>query len=188
MFLGHRSAWTYNTSGGAGASWGAYSGETGQIVLNDPTGQQVTFTYVGMGIGPGIGVKLPGRLTGLIGKIIAREMSGGASTFAMPSSGDVFVTRWCNTDELTADDFRGGCCFGEINIGVGIDSNLQLARTHSRTIFLLGMDITALAKLALHANPSFHDVIGLMPKALISAQGTGFGLGIGAALYSARVV
>ena len=65
---------------------------------------------------------------------------------------------------------------------------MQVARTHSRTIFLLGTDITAVVKLALHAKPTFHDVLGLMPKALISAQGTGFGAGVGAALYSARVV
>ena len=116
MFLGHRSAWKYETSGGAGGSWGVYAGETGQIVLDDPAGKQVTFTYAGFGIGPGLGVRLPWGVSGLIGKIIARELAGGASTFAMPSSGDVFVTRWCNSDELTEDDFRGACFFGEVNI------------------------------------------------------------------------
>ena len=113
MLFGHKSAWTYQTSGSVGAGYGIYAGEAGELVLNDPAGKQVTLKYAGGGLGPGIGVKLPKALNRLLRNFLQHELSGSVGPLSFNSSGQIYVTNWCPHKELTRSDFSGGCIFAK---------------------------------------------------------------------------
>ena len=187
MFVARKSAWTYTTSGSMGAGYGIYAAEIGELVLKNPTGQEVKLKYGGAGIGPGIGVKMPKAAPRLIKRFVEefaeRELSGGVGPFSFTSSGTIYVTRWCTHPDLQRQDFSGGCMFGEINIG--------LVKSRSLTLFLLGMDLATLASMANMAELAeikVSDIMAIPPRAIILAKGTGLGVGIGADIYAGGVV
>ncbi len=179
MLFGHKSAWTYQTSGSVGAGYGIYAGEAGELVLNDPSGKQVTLKYAGGGLGPGIGVKLPKALNRLLRNFLQHELSGSVGPLSFNSSGQIYVTNWCPHQELTRSDFSGGCIFGEVNIA--------LLKSRSITLFLLGMDLASLAALMAGDEPTYSEVMSVPPRAIMLSQGTGLGVGIGADIFAGGV-
>ncbi len=178
-FLGRRSAWTWKTSESLNGGYGIYAAEKGDLILVDPDGQQVDLSYGGFGVGPGIGVKLPKAVVRWLKGQIERELSGGIGPLSFNSSGTIFLTVWCQHPELTRDDFRGGCIFGEISLGL-IESN-------SATAFLVGINPSALSMLARANFLDFTQISQILPKALILAKGSGIGVGLGVDLFTGAV-
>ena len=155
-----------------------------RLDVKDPAAKEVKLKYGGAGLGPGIGVKLPKAASRIIQRFIVdfveREMSGSVGPLSFASSGTIYVTRWCNHPELTRADFSGGCMFGEINIG--------LVKSRSVTVFLMGMNLAALAALMQANDVSVADIMAIPPRAIILAKGTGLRVGIGADIYAGGVV
>jgi hypothetical protein len=106
-----RSHWRFVTSNGAGLAAGIFAAEGGSITLADPkTGNDVKLRYGALGLGGGVGFKLP--------KLGSLHIPGAAaSSESMPSSGLVCMAPSFRGDELRADDFNGACCFLEVSGG-----------------------------------------------------------------------
>lgn len=51
LILGKRSAWTFNTSGGGGFNIDVIAASAGEIILNNPVGQNVKFHFGAIGAG-----------------------------------------------------------------------------------------------------------------------------------------
>ena len=124
-------------------------------------------------------MKLPKAATKVIQRLlkdfVERELSGGVGPFSFASSGTIYVTRWCDHPDLTRDDFKGGCIFGEINIG--------LVKSRSITVFLVGMNLALVMDMASGRFSSFVDLASIPPRGVILAKGTGLGIGIAADIY-----
>ncbi len=107
------SAWKFNTFGSGGLSVGFAAVSGGQVVLDDPSGNPITFTYGGAGGGLSAGLKIP-----KIGKLQIKTTKGGATgsagPFAFPSTGALYVTDAFGGDELAKGDIQGLCAFIEV--------------------------------------------------------------------------
>ncbi len=111
------SSWKFVTFGSGGISVGFVAGSGGQVVLEDPSGANHTFTYGGVGAGLSAGLKIP-----KLGKIQIPTKKGPATgavgPFSFPSTGSVFVADDLSGGELKKSDIQGLCMFGEVGGGL----------------------------------------------------------------------
>lgn len=157
MSLLRLSDWTYNTGAGGGASVEFVTATGGLLRLSDPKKQDHDYYYGGLGIGYGIGLKIPKmrfpRFTtpkiDLPPKIGGRSVSGAGAGVHTPSGGLVYMTNAFQGKELGPDDFRGGTVY--------LDGSLSLIIGQAGDAMLMGINPIMLA-LGL-SNPAFTPVL-----------------------------
>ena len=124
-FSGHRSAWTFETSGTAGIGLGFVAVSGGEIKLYDAQKREHAFWFGGGGGGLSVGVgKIIGvlaklgkftRLATLVGKIDPKDVGSKGAASAAPewlsNHGIVFALAGCSGADLTEADFKGACIY-----------------------------------------------------------------------------
>jgi hypothetical protein len=145
------SQWTYETGATGGVSVEFVVASGGTIVLHDPTRSEQDFYYGGVGVGLGIGLKIPKiKLPKMtlpeikLPKVAGREVGGAGSAKSFPSSGSVYMTSAFEGQELTRENIQGGTLY--------VDAGAGLIVGHAGSAMLLGMN-SALLALGL-TNPS----------------------------------
>jgi outer membrane protein OmpA-like peptidoglycan-associated protein len=123
-----KSLWTFDTSGGIGATAVFVAAGTGHIVLQPPGGGSVTFWYASLGGGVGLGLKNVRPSLGL-----ASSNGGSLSTEDFFSAGAIWLLDSFAGSELTQTDIEGPCLMTELSAGV-------LLKGGSVTAMLLGLD------------------------------------------------
>ncbi|HLD64580.1 MAG TPA: hypothetical protein VJA19_00920 [Pseudomonas sp.] len=176
------SAWEYGTANGGGVTIAFLAGGGGSVTLVSPEQKDVVFHYGGLGVGIGVGAKLP-RFGKINLKVKGKSVGGAGAAEAMPSYGRVFVAH--GGPELSKSDFVGPCLYVEIGGGVIAGA--------SGVAMLFGLDsILLAATLAANSNPA--TALGgsyLTAKLVASARGVlvmaGMNIGVqaggGAAAY-----
>ncbi|WP_425230781.1 hypothetical protein [Sphingomonas sp.] len=119
MFLIHDSAWTFDTSAGAGAGLGVVVASGGMVRLKDPGGTPISFYFGGIGAA----ISTPSLRIPKIPKIKfpgwkAPSAAAAGSTPDFKSYGVVYRKSMFGTKELVADDFRGACIYCEGGAGL----------------------------------------------------------------------
>jgi hypothetical protein len=122
------SKWTFSTSNGGNLAVGVAAAEGGSITLMDPDNKPIKFYYAALGIGVGVGIKMP-----KLGKFKLPGTSG--SSESMSSYGTVYISPDFNRSELTASDIEGACLFGE--------ATAALAWGHSGYVMSFGLSTSA---------------------------------------------
>ncbi len=145
MSLLRLSDWTYNTGAGGGAAVEFVTATGGLLRLTDPSKRDHDYYYGGVGIGYGLGLKIPKikfprfstpRIE-LPPKIAGRSVSGAGAGVHTPSGGWVYMTNAYQGKELGPDDFRGGVVY--------LDGSLSLVIGQAGDIMLMGINPVMLA-------------------------------------------
>jgi len=175
-----KSSWTFDTSAGAGAGFGALLVSGGLIVLDDPEGNRQQFKYAGLGMG--LSVPLPKllhpKLT--LPKITFRgqEIAGTGSTTDFPSMGFVYETAACHGG-LTPQKLEGGVIY--------FDGSAALLFGKGVTVLLCGIN-PELLEMGIMMRPAMMFAINTAP-AVIVIRGVSEGLqeGLSAGLMLGQI-
>ena len=113
-----KSGWKYSTGAGGGASIEFVMASGGDIILTTPDERAQSFYYGGVGVGFGVGLKLPRiKLPKFtipeikVPKLAGRNVGGAGSTFDFPSGGLVFMTSAFRGEELSRSDLQGATVY-----------------------------------------------------------------------------
>ncbi|MGI4794021.1 MAG: hypothetical protein ACRYG8_08055 [Janthinobacterium lividum] len=131
-FTGHKSDWSFETSGTGALALGLVVAGGGEIKLIDPAGKEAVFHFGGAGAGLSIGVpKLLGYLSRvrklakigqLFQKIDPHDVGGKGSASQAPENypnhGLVYVLSGCPKPELQNADFKGVCLYLDLGISL----------------------------------------------------------------------
>lgn len=144
MSLFRHSDWIYKTGATGGVSLELAVASGGTIVLADPGGQIFDFYYGGVGIGYGLGLRIPKiKLPRFsipeikIPKIAGHEVGGAGSLKSFDSGGLVFMTAAFRGTELSKSDFQGATVYLDGGLGIGYGK--------AGTAMLLGINPAQLA-------------------------------------------
>lgn len=122
------SSWTYHTSAGQSVSYGYAGAASGDLILKNPEGEDVTFHYQSAGVGKSVGFS-----------------TVSSSTKDSYSDGLIYVMDACHGDELTRQDIEGYFLSVEVSVGAALGE--------SAAAMLLGLNsreqIEEIAKLAI---------------------------------------
>ena len=152
-FSGHRSAWTFETSGTGGVGFGFFAMSGGEIKLYDPKKGEHAFWFGGAGGGLSVGVgKIIGmlaklgkftRLAQIVGKLDPKDIGSRRAVSAAPewlsNHGVVFALAGCGGPDLTEADFPGACIY--------LDLGASLIYGYSGEILLMNCNPQAVAAL-----------------------------------------
>lgn len=184
MSLLRTSKWGYKTGAGGGASVEFVMATGGTIVLTDPQARPQSFYYGGVGLGVGVGFKIPRiKLPKFalpeikLPKIGDRGVGAAGSTLDFPSYGSVYMTNAFTGKELTRSDFQGAVVY--------LDGSLSVLYGWAGDVMLLGMNPAMLA-LGL-SNPAFmtfaEQAVAQAPAVLLMyGQTVGFQAGASAGI------
>ena len=113
------SAWQFVTSSSGGIGIEFVMAEGGTIMLKDPSGSPVNFTYGAAGAGLSAGLKLPkiGKLK-VQPKIKGKTVGGGVAPAEFPNLGKLYILDWFQGDELKRSDITGVCAFAQVGGGL----------------------------------------------------------------------
>ncbi|VWB54665.1 hypothetical protein BLA23254_02500 [Burkholderia lata] len=168
-----RSQWEYQTGSTFGASIEFVMGSGGEILLKNPSGQFQRFWYGGLGVGFGVGVKIPKvRLPKFA--IKGKSISGSGSAEAFPSIGWIYMTSAFSGTELDRSDLQGGAVY--------LDGSAELILAGgSGSVMLLGINpaLLSLAISQLTINPMLFEWVIQRAKALLIMMGVNAGLNPG---------
>ncbi|WP_321933529.1 hypothetical protein [Burkholderia cenocepacia] len=184
MSLLRLSDWTYNTGAGGGASVEFVTATGGLLRLTDPTKQDHDYYYGGLGIGYGLGLKIPKirfpKFTTpeiKLPPIGGRDAAAAGAGVHTPSGGWVYMTHAFQGKELSANDFRGGTVYLDASLSaiIGQAGDIMLMGINS-AMLALGLSNPALSMLA-------EEAIANAPVLLITHGRTygfqaGFGVGL----------
>jgi hypothetical protein len=181
MSILRRSNWSYRTGATGGVSVEFVVASGGTLVLDDPEKQERDFHYGGIGVGLGVGFRVPKiKLPKLsvpelrIPKIAGHEVGGAGSLKSFDSDGLIYMTPSFRGTELTASDIQGGTVY--------VDGGIGLIYGKGASAMLLGINSAMLA-LGL-SNPGFvwlaEEAIAHAPAILLMG-GTTVGLQAGLA-------
>ncbi|MGS0892050.1 hypothetical protein ACVBGC_05750 [Burkholderia stagnalis] len=189
MSLLRLSDWTYNTGAGGAASVEFVTATGGLLRLTDPSKQDHDYYYGGLGLGYGLGLKIPKmrfpRFTTPkieLPPIGGRAVAAAGAGVHTPSGGWVYMTNAFQGKELGPDDFRGGTVY--------LDGSLSLIIGQAGDVMLMGINPVMLA-LGL-SNPAFslvlEEAISNAPVVLVTHGRTwGFQAGFGVGLLAGYV-
>ncbi|WLG96711.1 hypothetical protein [Pseudomonas sp. FP198] len=181
----NKSRWTYQTASGGGLTVVMVAGSGGSIILRSPEGEDISYRYGGVGVGAGVGARLP-RFGKINIQIKGKSVSGAGAAESFFSIGRVFVSDALADRDLTSDDITGPCMYTEAGFG--------LVGGVSGTALLFGLDPKLLAlSVALSSNPATSLIasatvsrrLALSAKGALLMGGVNAGLqaGGGAAIY-----
>lgn len=155
MWLFRESKWSFDASATGGVSLDFLVASGGEIILKDPNQQSHSLHYGGMGVGFGVGARIPAiRLPRLalpeirLPKISGRDAGGSVASKNFTSHGFVYMTDAFHGNELSMSDFQGATIY--IDVGAGLFAGEGV------TLMLLGI------------NPAFL-MMSIMNPALSSA-------------------
>lgn len=116
-----RSAWKFDGCSSVGISIGVLAATKGELVFTAPSGQKNIFSYIGAGLGVGLGLKGIKSVGGLKGGNKMPDIGGSVSPSYYESGGVLYMTSAFQGYELTTDDLTGRCTFGDVgaNLGAG---------------------------------------------------------------------
>ncbi|MFP3503836.1 hypothetical protein [Burkholderia sp. SIMBA_062] len=144
MSIFRHSDWTYKTGATGGVSLELAVASGGTIVLADPSGQLFDFYYGGIGIGYGVGLRIPKiKLPRFsipeikIPKIAGHEVGGAGSLKSFDSAGLIYMAPAFDGKELSKSDFQGATVYLDGGVGVGYGK--------AGTAMLLGINPAQLA-------------------------------------------
>ena len=144
MSIFRHSDWTYKTGATGGVSLELAVASGGTIVLADPGGQLFDFYYGGIGIGYGVGLRIPKiKLPRFsipeikIPKIAGHEVGGACSLKSFDSAGLIYMAPAFDGKELSKSDFQGATVYLDGGVGVGYGK--------AGTAMLLGINPAQLA-------------------------------------------
>ena len=139
-----KSGWKYSTGAGGGASIEFVMASGGDIILTTPDERAQSFYYGGVGVGLGVGLKLPRvKLPKFtipeikVPKLAGRNVGGAGSTFDFPSGGLVFMTSAFRGEELSRSDLQGATVY--------LDGSAGAVVSQAGTVMLLGINSAKLA-------------------------------------------
>lgn len=139
-----QSAWKYSTGAGGGVSIEFVMASGGDIILTAPDERAQSFYYGGVGVGFGVGLRLPRiKLPKFtipeikLPKIAGRSVGAAGSTFDFPSGGQVFMTSAFRGEELTRSDLQGATVY--------VDGAAGAIVSQAGTAMLLGINSAKLA-------------------------------------------
>lgn len=187
MSLFRHSDWIYRTGATGGVSFEIAVASGGTIVLADPAGKLVDFYYGGLGIGYGLGLRIPKiKLPRFsipeikIPKIAGHEVGGAGSIKAFDSGGRIYMTSAFNGKELSKSDFQGATVYldGGIGVGYGKAGTAMLLGINSAQL-ALGLSSPAMMWLAENAiaNAPVALVMGGTTVGVIAGAGAGILVG-----------
>lgn len=168
------SDWKYKTASGGGLTVMFAAANGGLLTLTDPNQAEQQFRYGSLGVGVGVGARLP--RVGKINLLVAGKSVGAVGANEdFPAVGTVLVAESVAARGLVRDDFRGGCVFLEGGLGlVGGGSG-------SGVLFGLDPKLLALGTAAIGAGGAFLPQ-DTFPRLLRSAKGVilsaGFNIGV----------
>ena len=166
------SQWKFVTSGTGRVNVDIFAATGGEIDLLDPKGRPQEFKFGSVGVGAGIGLKLP-----KIGKLeikpekLGKAIGGVVAPKAFPNAGTIYMTSFFPGKELAAADFRGIC--------IVFDAGAGLVAGYSGTLMLLGIDPAAFAMQAV--SPILSLLLNqAQPNAILLTRGPNVGVQAGA--------
>lgn len=130
------SDWRYKTATGGGLTVVFAAASGGMVTVTDPQGADHQFRYGSIGVGAGLGARLP-RFGKLNLNIRGKSVGAAGATENLPSVGTVLVSDTVAARGLQRDDFIGACLFVEGGVG--------LIAGGSGSAMLFGLDAKLLA-------------------------------------------
>lgn len=139
------SDWRYKTASGGGLTvvFAAAAGG-GALTLTDPNGVDQQFRYGSVGVGAGIGARLP-RFGKVNLHVRGKSVGAAGASEDFPAVGQVLVANSIAARGLVREDFQGACVFIEGGVG--------LLGGASGSAMLFGLDPRLLAMAAATLTP-----------------------------------
>ncbi|MCF5468425.1 hypothetical protein GIV52_02695 [Pseudomonas syringae] len=173
------SDWRYKTasSGGLTVVFAAAAG--GALTLIDPKGVDQQFRYGSVGVGLGIGARLP-RFGKVNLHVRGKSVGAAGATEDFPAFGQVLVADSIAARGLLREDFQGACVFIEGGVGLlgGASGSAMLFGLDPKLLAMTAATLTPMGSLLLP-----HDsTVRLLrsAKGVIIAAGLNVGLQAGA--------
>lgn len=130
------SDWRYKTATGGGLTVMFAAASGGALTVIDPQGKDHQFRYGSVGVGAGLGARLP-RFGKINLNIRGKSVGGAGATEDFPAVGRILVADAVAERGLQPEDFTGACVFFEGGVG--------LLAGASGSAMLFGLDAKLLA-------------------------------------------
>lgn len=111
------STWRYKTASGGGLTVVFAAAAGGSLTLIDPNGVDQEFRYGSVGVGLGIGARLP-RFGKVNLHIRGKSVGAAGASEDFPAFGKVLVADSIADRGLAREDFQGACVFIEGGVGL----------------------------------------------------------------------
>lgn len=111
------STWRYKTASGGGLTVVFAAAAGGSLTLIDPNGADQEFRYGSVGVGLGIGARLP-RFGKVNLHIRGKSVGAAGASEDFPAFGKVLVADSIADRGLAREDFQGACVFIEGGVGL----------------------------------------------------------------------
>lgn len=173
------SDWRYKTATGGGLTVVFAAAAGGALTLTDPKGVDHQFRYGSLGVGVGLGARLP-RFGKVNLHVRGKSVGAAGANEDFPAVGRVLVADSIASRGLVREDFEGACVFIEGGVGLigGASGSAMLFGLDAKLLAMTAATLTPVGNLLLP-----HDsAVRLLrsAKGVIMAAGLNVGIQAGA--------
>jgi hypothetical protein len=172
------SDWRYKTASGGGLTVVFAAAAGGALTLTDPKGIDQQFRYGSVGVGVGVGARLP-RFGKVNLHVRGKSVGAAGASEDFPAVGQVLVANSVAARGLVREDFQGPCMFIEGGVGLigGASGSAMLFGLDSKLLAMTAAMLTPIGSMLLPHDSALR-LLG-SAKGVIIAGGLNVGLQAG---------